>query len=166
MSITVKCDDGDLVLDDRHAFMPIDGEEKCAQDVGESLLNNWDPDGINWFNGSELYSLIGETPSSLDRVSPDEQIHFIVEEAIMRLQDLQDNDAYVDSEEAIDEIRTIDVFAIGKMTYVFRLELVTLSDELLVRQYEISLSQQLPSTQSLAEFRSFVPKSPSDNPFL
>lgn len=150
MSITLKCDDGDLLVSTTGAFILIDGMQKCAQDIAESLLNNWDPDISNWYNGSELY-LIDEDPATLSLVSAEERIRFSVEESILRLQDLQEADDYADEDEIIDEIRTLMVQRVGFMTFGFYLGVVTASEEFVPQNFFINLAQQLPSTFDEAE---------------
>lgn len=145
MSITLKCDDGDLIVATTGAFVLIDGLQKCAQDIAESLLNDWDPDLINWYNGSELYLIDGD-PASLSIVTAEERIRFAVEDSILRLQDLQQSDDFADEDEIIEEIRTLMVQKVGLMTYGFYLSAITASDEFVEQDFAINLSQQLPSS--------------------
>ncbi len=145
MSITIKCDDGDLIVATTGAFVIIGGLHKCAQDVAESILNNFDPDLINWYNGSELY-LIGGDPATLHLITAEERIRFAVEDSISRLQDLQHADDLADEDELIEELRTLLVQKVGTMTYGFYLGLVTASDQLVERDFAINLTQQLPNS--------------------
>jgi len=145
MSITLKCDDGDLLVSTGGSFILVNGLQKCAQDVAESLLNNWDIEGPNPFNGSELY-LIAEDPTSLNIVSVEERVRSAVEDSIMRLQDLQEADDWAEEEEIINEIRSISVRRVGLMSYGFYLNLVTMSEDYIPQDFFINLGQQLPKS--------------------
>ena len=145
MSITIKCDDGDIMVSTGGTFIIVGGMQKCAQDIAESLLNNWDPDVLSWYNGSELYT-VAEDPASLGLIGAEERIRYSVEDAILRLQDLQQADDEADEDEIIEEIRTLMVQKVGFMTYGFYLGVITASEEFVPQDFFINLSQQLPTT--------------------
>jgi hypothetical protein len=145
MSITLKCDDGDLMVSTGGTFIFINGLEKCAQDVAESLLNNWDVELAQYYNGSELY-LIDEDPTSLALISTEERIRVYVEDAVDRLMDLQASDDYADEDEVISEIRELIVERVGFLTYGFYLAVVTESEDYVPQEFFINLGQQLPNT--------------------
>lgn len=111
-----------------------------AQDVGESLQNNYDPDDPSWFNGSELYS-IEANPSlvAASGLGAEALIYNIVEEAIFRLMELQDEDDYVDEAEHVTEIQTLQIQKIGDMSYFFYLVLLNDSDEPVREEFIIRL---------------------------
>jgi len=155
---------GDLYVDAAGRYLAIEGEEKCAQDIAESLLNNRDPEFPEWFPGSELYRITnGEATKLVAFISPEELIRTFVEDAVDRLIEMQDIDAYVDDAEAISEIRLLRVDKIGSLSYVFYLIVVTDTDDPIRVGFEIDLNQQLP-----AAIRGDVPSaSPaSPNSFL
>jgi hypothetical protein len=145
MSITLKCDNGDLIVSTGGTFIFINGLEKCAQDIAESLLNSWDVDLVQYYNGSELYR-IAEDPETLTLISAEERIRLAVDDSIDRLIDLQEADDFVDEDEQIDEVRDLLVERVGFMTYAFYLNVVTASEEQVPLDFFIELTQQLPTT--------------------
>lgn len=155
MSATLKCDYGDLLVDNRGTFIPIDGLQKCAQDIAESLLNNWDPEDEQWWNGSELYQ-IERSPSSFGVVGVQDRIRSMVEDAIVRLQDLQEEDGYVDDAELIEEIRELWVKPLGDMTYGYYLVAITASGDKVDPAFTIDLSHQLPTSLDSIDLYNFV----------
>jgi hypothetical protein len=145
MSVTFKCDNGDLILDNRGRFVAIDGIHKCSQDIAEALLNKWDPDVNQWYNGSELY-LVDADPASLNIVSAEERIRYAVQDAILRLQSLQEDIDFVNETEKIEELRELWVDRIGDFTYAFRLQVVTESEDYVpLETFTIDLEHQLPT---------------------
>lgn len=165
MSYTLKCDDGDLMVDAAGRFFIVQGIEKCAQDVAESLLNNWDPEDITWFNGSEIY-LIDADPRALDAISAEERIRLAVEEAIERLIDLQDDDDYADVDEIISEIRELWVRKLGGVSYGFFVKVVTESEDFAPLGFSITLNQQLPSSIDTLDLLNFITTPESNTPYL
>ena len=162
MSVTLKMANGDLYVDAAGRYIAIEGIEKCAQDIAESLLNNRDPDFPEWFNGSELYRLTnGEYLRTMSYMQPEELIHTYVEEAVDRLVELQDFDAYVDEDESIVEIALLDVRSIGNLTYAFFLVCLTDSQEPVRVGFTIDLKQQIP-----AAIRGDVPDAAGPNASL
>lgn len=145
MSITLKCDNGDLIVSTGGTFIFINGLEKCAQDIAESLLNSWDVDLVQYYNGSELYR-VAEDPETLTLISAEERIRLAVDDSIDRLIDLQEADDFVDEDEQIDEVRDLLVERVGFMTYAFYLNVVTASEEQVPLDFFIELTQQLPTT--------------------
>jgi len=158
MSFTIKCDDGDLVTDTANKYVVIDKLEKCAQDLAESLLNSWDPEFEQYYNGSELYK-IDENPTMFDDIGAEEFIRNAIEESVARLQDLQDADEFVDPEEAIDDIATLKVAKVpdSKSTWYFYLKVLTESEDFVEQDFDISLEQQLPASVRSGWPRSFLP---------
>ena len=155
MSYTIKCDDGDLIMDSAGRYVVVYGQEKVAQDIAESLLNNYDPEFPTYYNGSELYR-VDATPMLIATIGAEDFIRSAVESAIERLQDLQDEDDYVDEEEKIDHIAQLTVDKVGPMSYTFYLRVVTESeDDIPLPSYTVSLSQQLPAALS-KDFGYFV----------
>ena len=155
MSLTLKCDDGDLMVSTGGRFMIVTGIEKCAQDIAESLLNNWDPETSVYYNGSELY-LIDSDPVSLDAISAEERIRFAVESSVDRLIDLQDEDSYAEADELIQEIRELWVRNLGKSSYGFFLRVITESEDDVPLNFTINLSQQLPSSLEAQDLLNFI----------
>ncbi len=164
MSTTLKCDDGDLLIDNRGQFIPINGMQKAAQDIAESLLNNWDPEDDQWWNGSELFK-IERSPSEYAIVGPEEQIRYMVEDAVTRLQDLQEEDAYADDDELIAEIRELWVKPLGDMTYGYYLVAITASEEKVDPAFKIDLNQQLPSSMDAIDLYNLVTETGQLQPF-
>jgi hypothetical protein len=165
LSNTLKCDNGDLMVATAGRFLVVTGIEKCAQDMAESLLNNWDPNELMWYNGSELF-LIDADPSSLDAISAEERIRVAVEKAIDRLIDLQEDDNYVDPDEKIEEIRELWVRSLGKSSYGFFLRVVTESEENVPLGFSIELSQQLPSSLETQDLLNFITTPESNVTYL
>ena len=164
MSITLKCDDGDLLVDNRGQFIPINGMQKCAQDIAESILNNWNSEDNQWWNGSELYQLERD-PSMYADVEAEEQIRYMVEDAVMRLQALQEEDGEVDGDELIEEIRELWVKPLGNMTYGYYIVAITASDEKVDPTFTISLSHQLPSSLDSVDMYNFITNTGQLQPF-
>lgn len=146
MSITLKMVDGDLYVDAAGRYLAIEGMEKCAQDLAESLLNNRDPEYPPWYPGSELYRLTnGEYLQLMTHITPRELIHTYVEEAVDRLIELQDIDAEVDDDEAIVDILLLDVRPIGHLTWAFFLTVQVDTLEPVKLGFTVDLRQQLPA---------------------
>jgi len=156
MSYTIKCDDGDLIMDVTGRYRAAFGREKCAQDIAESLLNNYDEEYTMYYNGSTLYK-IDQHPNLISTIGAEEFIQTSVGEAVTRLMDAQDNDDYVDETEKIDHVDHLIVNQIGLMSYTFDLRVITESTEpVVVDDFTISLAQQLPSALSQG-FGVFLP---------
>jgi hypothetical protein len=146
MSLTLKMVDGDLYVDAAGRYLAIEGMEKCAQDLAESLLNNRDPEFPPWYPGSELYRLTnGEYLQLLSHFTPMELIQTYVEDAVDRLIELQDIDAEVDDDEAITEILMLDVRPIGNLTWAFWLIVQVDTNEPVKMGFTVDLKQQLPA---------------------
>ena len=146
-------------------FMIVTGIEKCAQDMAEALLNNWDPEGSQWYNGRALF-LIDSDPSSLDAISAEERIRVAVENAIERLIDMQEDDNYVDLDEKIEDIRELWVRSLGNSSYGFFLRVVTESEENIPLGFSIELSQQLPSSLEAQDLMNFITTPDSNVTYL
>jgi hypothetical protein len=144
MSVTLKCDDGDLLASTGGRFLTVFGLEKCAQDIAESLLNSWDDADYVWWNGSTLY-LIGPDPVDTTVMTIEEMIRVAVEDAIERLIDMQEDDTYVDQDEQIADIRELWVRDLGDLSYGFYLRAITTSEDYIPLGFTISLQQQLPT---------------------
>ena len=148
MSVTVKLLDGDWVLLSDGVYSLVEAEEKAAQDIAESLQNNYDPDDPSWFNGSELYKLIGDPAFAVRAVRAginiETFVHSIVEDAIIRLMELQDEDDYVDDAERINDIETLQVRRIGMSSYFFYLICKNDSDDPIREDFVIRLLPSLP----------------------
>jgi len=148
MSYTLKCDDGDLIKDASGRYQVIAGLHKVSQDIAEALLNNYDSEAETYYNGSELYR-VGEQTTILGTIGVEEWVHTMVMESMDRLQDLQDDDEYIDEDESIDDIQELTVDKVGYLSWRFILRVVTESADNIPMNFDISLSQQLPN--SLAE---------------
>jgi hypothetical protein len=153
MSVTFKCDNGDLILDTSGRFAVVSGLEKCSQDIAEALLNVWDPNGNNDYNGSELALIQGET-AGLSTMRIEEQIRYAVQSAVERLMDAQSNDLYIDEDEQIEDIRELQVRKLGLFTYGFYLYCITLSEQDVPLAFSITLGQQLPASIDLVSLQS------------
>ena len=156
MSYTLKCDDGDLLVNAAGGYVSIFGLEKVAQDIAESLLNNKDPDEETYYNGSELYQ-IGNQTTILNTIGVEEWVHTMVMESMERLMDSQDEDNYIDEEESIDEIRELTVEQVGYFSWRFMLRVLTESEQNIPMTFDITLAQQLPDSIA-EEFDKFVLK--------
>jgi len=164
MSVTIMVADGDLAVSVAGRFVYINGIQKCAQDIAESLLNNWDPIEESWYNGSELYA-IDEDPSTLTTLTVEERIRSAVDESIERLRDLQDEDDYVDDDELIDEVRELWASKLGNFTYGFYLRVITSSYEEVPMGFTVSLGQQLPPGLDELDLQAFVTPSSMAEPY-
>lgn len=147
MSITLKMEGGDLALDSAGRHLNIEGAEKLAQDIAESLLNNFDPEFPDYFNGSELFR-VQQDPIANNTILAQERIRSYVQDAMDRLIDLQDLDAYAEDEERIDIVDRIDVKQVGSLSYAFYLAVINQSAELVPTAFEINLLSELPSSLS------------------
>jgi hypothetical protein len=145
MSVTLKLEYGDWVLQSDGTFQTCTGMEKCAQDVGESLQNNYDEDDPSWFNGSTLYLIMNNPQLSVEEgLGVEMQIRTAVEDAVLRLMELQDEDEYVDDSERISEIRSLMVRKVGASTYFFYLYLINDMDQPIERTFRLKLLEGLP----------------------
>lgn len=145
MSTTLKMAAGDLVLLSTGQFQSVSGIEKATQDVGETLLNNYDPlDPPYHPTGSEFY-MIDQNVYAYNAMGIENMIHAMADSALQRLMDEQADDPYVDDDELITEIRSINVWSIGDLSYAFYAACVTDSDENVNLGFDIDLSQQLPA---------------------
>ena len=154
MSVTLELQYGDWVLQSDGSFSLVSGAAKGRQDLAEALKNNYDSENPSWFTGSELWK-IDSNPTFIVKsgIGVELLIHKYVEEAVRRLVDLQDADAFVDPQEHIIEIRTLKVVKIGKMSYAFFLKVIVDSDDELDLAFKINLIPELPEgmAQSLAQ---------------
>ncbi len=143
MSITIKMGAGDLVKAPSGRFVEVSGLEKCAQDIAETYLNNYDPFDVPWYpTGSEFY-LINANVYAYNEMGLSSMIQEMADSALARLMEAQQDDAYVDDEELIAEIRSIDVWQIGDLSWAFHSLCYTDSDEEVETGFDIDLSQQL-----------------------
>jgi hypothetical protein len=141
--------DGDFVLLSDGVYDLVEDEEKAAQDIAESLQNNYDSEDPSWFNGSELFRLIGDPAFAVRAVRAgltiETLLHSIVEEAIVRLMDLQDEDDYITDKERISEIQTLQVRRLGNgSSYFFYLVCLNDSNEPIRTDFIIRLIPDLP----------------------
>lgn len=146
MSVTLKMAAGDLVKSPAGRMVDVSGLEKSNQDAAETLLTNHDPFDPPWHpTGSEFY-LIKNDVYAYNALGISSMIEQMVDGALQRLIEAQQEDPYVDDEELIDEIRSISVWQIGDLSWAFYAMCVTDSDELVYAEFDIDLSQQLPAT--------------------
>jgi len=143
MSVTFKMDNGDLLLDAAGRLATCQGLEKSAQDIGETLLNNYDPSDPSHYIGSELYKLDRMTFSAggMDAIMT---IEVFTRDAVKRLMEMQENDTEVDDDELISEIEYLQVRKIGSMSYAFYLKCITDSNLAAEVNFDINMKQQLP----------------------
>ena len=145
MSITIKMGGGDLVKAPSGRFVEVSGLEKCSQDIAETYLNNFDPFDTPWYpTGSEFY-LINADVYAYNELGIASMVRQMADAALMRLMETQQDDPYVDDEELITEIRSIDVWKIGDLSWAFHSLCYTDSDEEVETGFDIDLSQQLPA---------------------
>lgn len=165
MSTTIKCDNGDLIVGTSGRFILVDGIEKCAQDIAESLLNNWDENEDQYYNGSELFLLLRDQNSVLAGIAVEERIRNAVEEAVFRLMDMQEADDYVDEDELIEQIRELWVQRLGvDGSYAFFLRVITMSELELPMNFDLTLNQMLPQgVERVEDSLSFNPANQGRN---
>ncbi len=145
MSVTLKMAAGDLVLMSNGQFQQASGLEKSNQDLAEALLNNYDPLDPPWYpTGSEFY-VIDDNVYAYNQMGMETVIRSMAESAIERLMEAQADDPYVDDEELIVETKSVDVWAVGDLSFAFYAACVTDSDENVDVSFDIDLSHQLPS---------------------
>lgn len=147
MSTTLKMADGDLATDSGGRYLNVEGPEKAAQDLAEVLMNNYDPEFPPYWIGSTLFE-IAANPSEFNAFNAEISIRASVEDAVARLQDLQDIDPFVEDEELITDIHRLEVIQIGDKTYAFFLEVRVDSDDLLQLEFDVPLGQVLPPSFS------------------
>ena len=167
MSYTIKCDDGDFIMDSAGRYVMASGQEKLAQDIAESLLNNYDPDFPTYYNGSQLY-IVDQSPSLISTIGAEEFIRSTVEDAIDRLRNLQDEDDYLEESERIDHISELTVNKVGPMSYTFYLRVIAADEsDVPIEPFTITLRQQLPASLD-KEYGFFVPQGQDTNtkPYL
>lgn len=144
MSLSWKMTAGDLTLDGAGRLVEVQGIEKSVQDLLESLLNNYDPDDPDWFNGSEFYKL-DSLVVPLDDVGVDTLIEYYARSATQRLMELQENDPYVDEDELISEIQAIVAQPLGDLTWGFFMRCLTESLQPATVGFDVQPMQRLPS---------------------
>lgn len=145
MSFTIKMSGGDFEVLPSGRTVDINGLEKCAQDIAESLLNSFDPQNPYYYNGSEFWRL-DEPNEAYDMFGVESMIESMAADAVERLMEQQENDGYVDDEELIDTVEFIRVWRIGSMSYAFHLHCVTASQDPVRVGFDINLEQQLPDS--------------------
>lgn len=144
MSTTLKMSNGDLAVDGAGRTVDIRGIEKSAQDMAEAFLNNYDSHNPYYFNGSEFWRLDTMTfPKGGATAST--TIETMARDAIKRLQELQEDDPYVDDDELIAEIRVLRAQPIGQLSYAFYCLAITDSNDPAAVGFDIDLLQQLPA---------------------
>jgi hypothetical protein len=139
--------DGDLATDSGGRYLNIQGPEKAAQDLAEVLMNNYDPEFPPYWIGSTLFEITAN-PTEFNTLNAEISIRASVEDAVARLQDLQDVDPFVDDEELITDIHRLEVIRIGDKSYAFFLEVRVDSDDLLLLEFDVPLGQVLPPSFS------------------
>ena len=145
MSRTLKMGGGDLMKAPTGRLVEAAGLEKCAQDIAESYLNNYDPFDPPWHaTGSEFY-LIDSNVFAYNQSGISSMIDSMADSALRRLMDAQQEDPAIDDEEFIEEIVGIHVWQIGDLSWAFYSVCQTDSDENIETGFDIDLSQQLPS---------------------
>lgn len=145
MSRTLKMGAGDLVKASSGRLEEVEGLEKCSQDVAETYLINHDPFDPPWHvTGSEFYLINTET-FAYSESGIEGMVRDMADGALQRLMEAQQEDPYVDDEELISEIRTINVWKVGQLSWAFYSVLRTDSDEEVETGFDIDLSQQLPA---------------------
>jgi len=136
---------GDLVKAASGSLGEVDQLEKCAQDVAETYLTNYDPFDPPWHaTGSEFY-LIDNNVFAYNAMGIEAMVRDMADGALRRLMDAQLEDAYADDEERIVEIKSINVWKVGQLSWAFYSVLVTDSDENVETGFDIDLTQQLPA---------------------
>jgi hypothetical protein len=147
MSITIKMAAGDMVLLPQGQFQEIEGLEKSTQDLGEGLLNNYDPHDPPWYvTGSELYQIDRDTVS-YNLAGIPALIQEMVSDAVYRLMEVQQEDPYVDDDELIVDMRSNNVWPASStgMSWAFYVACITDSDQLVDYGFTTDLSQQFPA---------------------
>lgn len=144
MSVTLKMAAGDILVDAAGQVGTVYGIEKCNQDIAETLLDNYDPFDPPWYTtGSEFY-LIDQQIYAYSQIGIRTTIIDMASGAMERLKQAQEDDPYVDDEELISEIRTINVWQIGELSWAFYVLAITDSDDPVDLGFDIDLTQQLP----------------------
>ena len=145
MSTTLKMAAGDIVKTPAGRLQEVMGLEKSAQDIAEAYLNNYDPLDPPWHpTGSEFY-LIDENVYAYNMIGIASMVERMAGEALERLISSQQDDAAVDDEELIAEVRSINVWQVGALSWAFYSVCVTDSEENIDTGFDIDLSQQLPA---------------------
>lgn len=144
MSKTLMMAAGDLVKQSTGRMAEVSGIHKSAQDIAETYLTNYDPLDPSWHpTGSEFYK-VQENVYAYSDIGIEVTIRQMADGALQRLIEAQQNDAYVDDEELIVEIRYINVWKVGPLSWAFYSRCITDSDEQVDTSFDVDLSQQLP----------------------
>lgn len=145
MSVTLKMAAGDLVKQSSGRMQEVSGLEKGSQDIAETFLDNYDPADPPWHaTGSEFF-LIDENVFAYSDIGTETMIHQMAESSLERLIEAQQEDPEVDDDELIAEVKSINVWKIGDLSWAFYSVCVTDSDEDVETGFDIDLSQQLPA---------------------
>jgi hypothetical protein len=113
MSMTLQISDGHIVIQDTNGQLAtVSGNRKCAQDMGEVLLQQYDP--VQDY-GSYLTSIIkNQIPGAGDLL-----VRLYTVDAVNRLQSKQQEDPYCTTAEMIADITGLDTVADASGTVGF-----------------------------------------------
>jgi hypothetical protein len=156
LSITWQVSNGDIVLDGAGRLVEVQGIEKCTQDLLEALLNQYDAQDPDWYNGSELHRL-DSMVVPLDSIGVDTLIEQYARTATQRLMEQQENDPYVDEDELIAEIQTLVAQPLGNLTWSFFERVLTDSQLPATVGFDLETNQQLPSNFQVSQPGVFNP---------
>ena len=149
MSVTLKLLDGDYVLLSNGTYQIVEDEEKCQQDIAESLQNNWDPEDPTWWNGSEIYAIERNPILAHEAgIGPEAFVYNMVDESMLRLMQLQDEDSECSARERILEIFSLNVHRLGNSSFLFILIVKNEAGEPLKERFVVRLLSEIPPGMS------------------
>ncbi len=167
MSTTLRIQDGDLVLLPQGVFDTVTDEAKLRQDIAETTLNNLDPQNPSWFTGSLLYT-VEANPQNIIKsgIGVEQYIQVIIDEALQRLIDLQEEDEYITDKERISEVEQIIVQKIGNSAYIFYAIVRNDSDEQVAEDIVLRVPGSLPPGMAENLSNAFISRQDVSKTFL
>lgn len=121
MGHTLQISDGMIVFDVNGQLQTVTGNRKAAQDLGEALLQQYDP-AQGW--GSFLYEINSNQVPFINEFV----IRYFISDAVQNLQSKQSDDPLLDDAEAITGINTLNVVFDGDGNCAFYLDCGTQDD--------------------------------------
>jgi hypothetical protein len=157
MSTTLKVSNGDLFIDSVLGQPQlIAGVEKCSQDIACVLMTEYiqstrHADSMPRAFGSELATL--NTPVQYSGLIGRPMVQRKIQEAIQRLEDLQNKDPYITDDEKIKGITKLNVQQLSDGDFVYWLECEVQSGNTtpsVTNLTPVSLDHQFPLTSGIA----------------
>ena len=152
---------GDYVVDDAGRTLTVSGVDKCAQDVLETLTNEYDTLDPPWYQTGSEFHMINDPDYAYQSIEPNVMIKSMAQDAIDRLRSAQENDPYVDDEELIDHVVRMIVNQVGPLSYAFFAQIVTASEEQVKASFDLDYGSDLTDAVEMSGLNS-----PGEGTFL